>query len=126
MLLDGQRVVMSEVLTKIRARHMGDERSVIIVRGGPGTVVLAIGVNLVANCRRRVCGSARDWPEGIHREPPQDRRPPWAAQFSYFNNFGRIRKQSIDVLICDEAHRTREKSETLHRESGSDRSASNS
>lgn len=112
-LLDEQQVVMSEVLTKIRVRHMGDKRSVIIVRGGPGTGKSAIAVNLLAELSaqgfiaQHATGS-KAFTENLRKTVG----PRASAQFSYFNNFGKIDEQSIDVLICDEAHRIRENSGT--------------
>lgn len=112
-LLDEQQVVMSEVLTKIRARHMGDDRTVIIVRGGPGTGKSAIAVNLLAELSAQ--GFVAQHATGSKAFTENLRKtvgPRASAQFSYFNNFGKIPEQSIDVLICDESHRIRERSET--------------
>jgi hypothetical protein len=112
-LLDEQQVVMNEVLTKVRARTMSDRRSVIIVQGGPGTGKSAIAVNLLAELSKQgyvaqhATGS-KAFTENLRKIVGKRS----AAQFSYFNNFGRVPEQSIDVLICDEAHRIREKSET--------------
>lgn len=104
---------MSEVLTKIRTFHMGADRTVIVVRGGPGTGRSAIAVNLLAELSSQ--GFVAQHATGSKAFTENLRKtvgPRASAQFSYFNNFGRIEEQSIDVLICDEAHRIRENSGT--------------
>lgn len=112
-LLDEQQVVMNEVLTKIRLHELGDYKTVVIVRGGPGTGKSAIAVNLLGELARQ--GYVAQHATGSKAFTENLRRAVGtrvATQFSYFNNFGKVDDGSIDVLICDEAHRIRETSAT--------------
>ena len=110
-LLDEQEVVMKEVLTKIRTHQLGDHQTVIIVKGGPGTGKSAIAVNLLGELAtqgyvaQHATGS-KAFTENL-RKVVGNRA---STQFSYFNSFGSVDPDSIDVLICDEAHRIRETS----------------
>lgn len=110
-LLDEQAVVLHEVLSTVRARQMSDRRFVLIVRGGPGTGKSAIAVNLLAELSSQ--GFVAQHATGSKAFTSNLRKVVGsraAAQFSYFNNFAKVPEGSIDVLICDEAHRIRETS----------------
>ena len=110
-LLDRQLVVFNKVLARVRARQLGTGRSAFLVHGGPGTGKSVIAVNLVAALSRQgyvtqhATGS-KAFTENL-RKVVGSRA---AAQFGYFNTFGGAEPESIDVLICDEAHRVRETS----------------
>jgi hypothetical protein len=108
-LLDDQQVAFNAVLAKVRARHLADQPSVILIRGGPGTGKSVIAVNLLAELARQgltvhhATGS-RAFTEAL-RQRVGSRA---SALFKYFNSFMEAGEAEFDVLICDEAHRIRE------------------
>jgi len=108
-LLDEQLVVFNTILAKVRARGLGNQRSTIIVRGGPGTGKSVIAVNLVAelsaqgHVTHHATGS-KAFTENL-RKTVGSRA---SALFKYFNSY--TGGADLDVLVCDEAHRIRETS----------------
>lgn len=110
-LLDEQRVAFNHVLQRVRDRQVSTEQSVFLINGGPGTGKSVIAVNLVAelsadgHVTQHATGS-KAFTENLRRVVGNRAR----AQFSYFNSFTAVEPQSLDVLICDEAHRIRENS----------------
>jgi uncharacterized protein len=123
-LLDEQREAYELVMRGVRWAGQGRAKRVIVVSGGPGSGKSAIGLSLLADLARddrqvvHATGSraftrtlqkyARSQPE----DPLQRTRP----LFSYFMDFMAARPDSIDVLICDEAHRIRQRSRKGSRE----------
>ena len=110
-LLDEQLVAFNTVLAKVRARQLGTAKSAILIRGGPGTGKSVIAVNLVGALSKQgyatqhVTGS-KAFTENL-RKVVGSRS---AAQFSYFNSFPNAEPETLDVIVCDEAHRIRETS----------------
>jgi hypothetical protein len=110
-LLDEQRVAFNHVLSLVRAYQLGDRSTVVLVRGGPGTGKSLIAVNLLAEMAAQgyvavhATGS-KAFTENI-RKVVGSRA---AKQFVYFNSFASAEPRSIDLLVCDEAHRIRETS----------------
>ncbi len=113
-LLEEQQVAYSLVVRALEQSRRGTTKEAIVVVGGPGsgksvialsllgelsrqgrTVLHATGSSAVTQTLRRVAGS---------------RAPRVRAMFRYFNQFGDVEPNSLDVLICDEAHRIRETS----------------
>ncbi|MBA3653486.1 MAG: DUF2075 domain-containing protein [Actinobacteria bacterium] len=110
-LLDEQQVAFNTVLAKVRARQLGATNSSLLISGGPGTGKSVIAVNLLGELSRQgyvthhVTGS-KAFTENL-RKVVGTRA---SAQFGYFNSFGGADPETVDVLICDEAHRIRETS----------------
>jgi DUF2075 family protein len=110
-LLDEQLVVYQKSRNAVR-RGLEDRRKrVIIVNGGPGTGKSVLAVNLVAGFLR--AGINADHATGSKAFTETN----WKilgsrakSQFRYFHNFTDAPPSSIDVLICDEAHRIRQTS----------------
>ena len=109
-LIDDQISAYNAIMSKAKKLSNSNEKSVIIVKGGPGTgksvialevmgelmrngqlVFHATGSSAFTNTLRKILGTRL---RGL---------------FKFFNSFMSI-KASIDVLICDEAHRIRENS----------------
>ncbi|MFG3696356.1 DNA/RNA helicase domain-containing protein [Micromonospora sp. NPDC047620] len=116
-LLDKQREAYELVMRAVRWADAGRRKRVVIVSGGPGTGKSAIALDLFADLLRKgrqvnhATGSkaftrtlqlyAREQP--LHPSQRSDRL------FKYFMNFTTGRKNGLDVLICDESHRIRER-----------------
>lgn len=114
-LIDEQMTSYNAIMHQAKNLAKSKEKSIIIIKGGPGTgksvialevmgALLRKGVNVVhatgssafTNTLRKILG--------IRAE----------KQFKFFNSFidsSKYKEDSIDVLICDEAHRIRKTSE---------------
>lgn len=110
-LLDEQLVVYDRVFTSARRGFHDSNKTVIIIKGGPGTGKSVIAINLMADLLQQgynahyVTGS-RAFTETL-RTIIGTRG---AVQFKYFNSYGDAETDAVDVLICDEAHRIRKTS----------------
>lgn len=109
-LLDEQLVVYESVLSAA-LRGAESRKEAILVRGGPGTGKSVIAINLVsdlllANLNAHYATGSRAFTETL-RHVIGSRG---SAQFKYFNSYVAAEPESVDVLICDEAHRIRETS----------------
>ncbi|MEU1396974.1 DUF2075 domain-containing protein [Micromonospora zamorensis] len=117
-LLDEQRAAYELVLRGVRWAEEGRRKRVVIISGGPGSGKSAIGLNLLAELAREerqiahATGSrafTRTLQQYARRQPldPAQRTRPL---FGYFMDFMTAPPDKLDVLICDEAHRIRERS----------------
>ena len=110
-LLDEQMVVYQKIRHAVR-RGLEDQRKrVIIVKGGPGTGKSVLAVNLVADFLRADINAqhatgSKAFTETIWKILGSRAK----AQFRYFHHYKDTQTNSIDVLMCDEAHRIRETS----------------
>jgi DUF2075 family protein len=113
-LLDEQQVAYQAVMGEVRrAGRAKTDHAVIVIKGGPGTGKSVIALQLVGalsklgvNVRHATGSKAFTqtlWSVLGNRAKPQ---------FRYFNQFGVAEEGNIDVLICDEAHRIRQSSNT--------------
>jgi len=114
-LIDEQMTAYNAIMHQAKNLAKSKEKSVIIIKGGPGTgksvialevmgellrkginVVHATGSSAFTNTLRKILGIRA------------------AKQFKFFNSFidpSKYREDGINVLICDEAHRIRKTSE---------------
>ena len=110
-LLDEQQVVFRRVLTETKSGWADGSKRVILVQGGPGTGKSVLAANLLGQLSK----------EGLHAQYATGSRAftetmrrivgtRAAAQFTYFNSYAEAEPSSVDVLICDEAHRIRKDS----------------
>jgi hypothetical protein len=110
-LLDEQLVVFDKVVATARQGFHDKQKTVIIVKGGPGTGKSVIAINLMAELLSKgynadyATGSAAFTETLRHRIGPRG-----SAKFRYFNSYSTCEPNGIDVLIADEAHRIRETS----------------
>ena len=107
-LLDEQLVSFERVMTQARRALRTGVTSTIIIRGGPGTGKSVIALNFVSALAReginvRHATGSRAFTGSI-RKIVGTRA---SQQFNYFNSYAMDEPGSIDVLICDEAHRIR-------------------
>lgn len=110
-LLDEQLVAYERVMAEARAGHRDRRKSVIVIRGGPGTGKSVIALNLVAALSK--LGLNSHYATGSKAFTTTLRKivgTRAAQQFKYFNSYRDAEYNEIDVLVCDEAHRIREKS----------------
>lgn len=111
-LLDEQKVAFNDILARVRASRLDDERTVFLVRGGPGTGKSVIAVNLVGELARlgytvnHATGS-RSFTETLRAAVGKRA----GAVFSYYRNYSVAEPDGLEVLVLDEAHRVRETSD---------------
>jgi hypothetical protein len=113
-LQDQQQTAYSLVLRALeRARH-GVTKQAIVVVGGPGSGKSVIALSLLGELSRQgrtvlhATGSSA-FTQTLRKVAGQ-RAPRVKAMFRYFNQFGELEPNELDVLLCDEAHRIRETS----------------
>ncbi|MFC7548947.1 DNA/RNA helicase domain-containing protein [Plantactinospora sp. GCM10030261] len=118
-LLDQQRTALGLVMRGVRWARRGRRKRVVIVSGGPGTGKSAIALSLLAKLAgqdvtiahatgsRAFTSTLRRYARRDPRDPRQRTNP----LFNYFRDFANDPPDSIDVLICDEAHRIRTRSD---------------
>jgi len=110
-LLDEQLVVYDKVITLARSGFHDRRKTVLIVRGGPGTGKSVIALNLMSDLllsgfNAHYATGSRAFTETLRKIIGSR----GSIQFKYFNSYMQAEPGSVDVLICDEAHRIRETS----------------
>ena len=114
-LIDDQIAAYNAIMHKAKKLAQTDKKSLVIVKGGPGTgksvialevmgelmrqgktVFHATGSSAFTNTLRKIVGSRAQ------------------RLFKFFNSFNTTTPNSIDVLICDEAHRIRKTSNSRY------------
>ncbi|MGW7421939.1 DNA/RNA helicase domain-containing protein [Streptomyces sp. NPDC054813] len=113
-LLDEQRVAYETVLKAVERAHEADRKEVVIITGGPGTGKSVIALSLLGELYRRgvpaLHATGSQSFTKTMRKVAGARKPEVRDLFKYFNSFGTAKRNSLDVLVCDEAHRVRETS----------------
>lgn len=113
-LLDEQQIAYNLVMRAVHRARESDAKEVVIVTGGPGSGKSVIALSLLGELSRlgypvqHVTGS-KAFTTTLRRVAGY-RAPRVQAMFKYFNNFTASRKNELDVLIADEAHRLRKSS----------------
>lgn len=108
-LLDEQLIVYDKVLAA--ANRNSEAPHVVLVKGGPGTGKSVIAINLMADLLRD--GKNAQYATGSKAFTETLRTAigvRGSVQFKYFNSYMDADRDSVDVLICDEAHRIRQHS----------------
>jgi DUF2075 family protein len=114
-LIDDQIAAYNSIMHKAKKLSQTDTKSLVIVKGGPGTgksvialevmgelmrqgktVFHATGSSAFTNTLRKLVGSRAQ------------------RLFKFFNSFNATKPDSIEVLICDEAHRVRKTSNSRY------------
>lgn len=113
-LLDEQLVVYDEVFAAARKSTAGAGKTVLLVRGGPGTGKSVIAINLMADLSKggfncHYATGSKAFTETLWKIVG----PRASQQFKYFNNYAMAANNDLDVLILDESHRIR--STSVHR-----------
>ena len=118
-LLDDQRVAYQKILAAAREAGKGRKRTVILVNGGPGTGKSVIALHVMADLLKEArnvqhATGSRAFTNNLRRILGARA----AYQFKFFNNYVTADPGDIDVLICDEAHRIRESSNSRYTSAG--------
>jgi hypothetical protein len=110
-LLDEQLVVYDKVVACAKKGFHDRRKTVIVIKGGPGTGKSVIAINLMADLLLK--GYNAQYATGSRAFTTTLRDiigSRGAVQFKYFNSYMDADADVIDVLICDEAHRIRKTS----------------
>jgi hypothetical protein len=113
-LLAEQKLAYDVVLHEVAKARQADSKSVIIVTGGPGSGKSVIALSLLGELARQgrsvvhATGS-RSFTMTL-RSVAGKGSSRVKSLFKYFNSFMEAERNSLDVLILDEAHRIRETS----------------
>ncbi|HVB12984.1 MAG TPA: DUF2075 domain-containing protein [Nitrososphaerales archaeon] len=110
-LLDEQQVVYDKVFTSAKEGFHDKQKTIIIVKGGPGTGKSVIAINLMADLLRQEYNT--HYATGSRAFTLTLRKiigTRGSAQFKYFNSYIEAEENAVDVLIADEAHRIRKTS----------------
>lgn len=114
-LLDEQLVAYDRVISCARRGFHDKRKRVIIIKGGPGTGKSVIAINLMADLL--LAGYNSHYATGSRAFTMTLRKiigSRGEELFKYFNTYMHAERDVVDVLICDEAHRIREKSESRY------------
>lgn len=113
-LLDQQQVAYRIVLNAVRKAKQSDHKEVVVVTGGPGTGKSVIALSLLGELFRQgvpaLHATGSQSFTKTMRKVAGARKREVQDLFKYFNSFMTAEKNTLDVLICDEAHRIRETS----------------
>lgn len=116
-LLAEQRLAYDLVQHAVRKARQSDGKEVVIATGGPGSGKSVIALSLLGDLSRQgytvlhATGS-RSFTQTMRRHVGKGSSRV-QNMFRYFNSFMKAEKNSLEVLICDEAHRIRETSANL-------------
>ncbi|MFI5616290.1 DNA/RNA helicase domain-containing protein [Streptomyces sp. NPDC051567] len=113
-LLDEQRLAYELVLSAVRKAQISDHKQVVVVTGGPGSGKSVIALSLLGELYRRgiptLHATGSQSFTKTMRKVAGARKREVQDLFKYFNSFMTAERNSLDVLICDEAHRIRKTS----------------
>lgn len=109
--LDEQLIVYDKVLSCAKGGFHDKQKTVLIVKGGPGTGKSVIAINLMADLllkkyNAHYATGSRAFTETLRKIIGAR----GSAQFKYFNSYSGEESNLVDVLIADEAHRIRKTS----------------
>ncbi|MCT9931582.1 DUF2075 domain-containing protein [Planotetraspora sp. A-T 1434] len=113
-LLDEQQVAYELVMRAVDRARRDDFKQVVIVTGGPGSGKSVIALSLLGELYRQSrtalhATGSQSFTQTMRRYPGRGSTR-IKNLFMYFNSFTSAEQNSLDVLICDEAHRIRETS----------------
>ncbi|MFD6390797.1 DNA/RNA helicase domain-containing protein [Nocardia sp. NPDC060259] len=110
-LLDNQQLAYEAVWNRIERSRRANGKCVVLVTGGPGSGKSIVAMAALAELRRR--GHSAAYATGSAALTKTLRRlsglrgAPANQLFTYYRNLSGQPQNSLDVLICDEAHRIR-------------------
>ncbi|MFC9437891.1 DNA/RNA helicase domain-containing protein [Nocardia sp. NPDC057030] len=112
-LIDNQRLAYEHVINQVKDVAGEDDKKVIMVTGGPGTgksmIAAALVIDLKDEYRIRYASGSTTITETMRRYPGKGSKK-LQDLFTYYRQFAKARRNGLDVLICDEAHRVRKTS----------------
>lgn len=107
-LIDNQVVAFNRIMVEAKKSIKSKKDVAIIVKGGPGTGKSVIALNIMAELSKM--GKNVHYATGSKAFTETLRKivgTRASQQIKYFNSYSTQPKKSLDVLICDEAHRIR-------------------
>jgi uncharacterized protein len=110
-LLDEQKVAYSVVLDAVKKSTYSNQKTAVIISGGPGSGKSVIALSLLGELARQgksvlhATGSKAF--RNSLRKIAGAKSSSIQKMFTYFNSYTQSEPNSLDVLICDEAHRIR-------------------
>jgi Mrp family chromosome partitioning ATPase len=111
-LLDEQRVAFNMVRGDVHSAMLSEAKSVVIIRGGPGTGKSVIAAHLLVEMAEEGFSAvhatgSKAFTTNLRAIAPNPRSA--GSLFSYFNNFlpSKTEENAVDLIIADEAHRLR-------------------
>lgn len=110
-LLDNQLIVFDKVKSLVQNADNTNLKTAVIVKGGPGTGKSVIALHLLTYFLK--LGKIAHYATGSKAFTETFREMFGKKShevFKYFNNYQEAQKDTLDLLICDEAHRIRESS----------------
>lgn len=110
-LVDDQITAYNAIKYRVKQLSKIKQKSVVIVKGGPGTGKSVIALEVMGELMRQ--GRAVFHATGSSAFTNTLRKivgPRARSLFKFFNSFTVAEPNSIEVLVCDEAHRIRENS----------------
>ena len=110
-LLDEQIIAYNRIVAEVKRSAKTGEKAAVIIRGGPGTGKSVIALNVMGELSR--LGHNTHYVTGSKAFTETIRKilgTRGAQQVKYFNSYMAAEAGSIDVMVCDEAHRIRKTS----------------
>ena len=110
-LIDDQIAAYNAIMTRTKKLVASNKKSMVIVKGGPGTGKSVIALEVMGELMRQ--GKTVFHATGSSAFTNTLRKivgPRAKGLFKFFNSFAKTEPDSIEVLICDEAHRVRHSS----------------
>ncbi len=107
-LLDEQLVAFDKVMNLVLHNIHKQKKSVVIIKGGPGTGKSVVAINLLAELSTRgfnaqYATGSRTFTETLRKTIGSG----GSSQVKYFNSYILAQDDMIDVLVADESHRIR-------------------
>lgn len=113
-LLDAQRVAYQTILAEIHRLRVKPRRSVILVRGSPGTGKTVIAVQILADALRLGLKAAHSTGGKAFTTVLRSKFAGAKHLFLWNMNLAKAPTQGLDLLLVDEAHRVRKSSVTQY------------
>lgn len=113
-LLDTQRIAYQTILAEIHRLRVKPRRSVILVRGGPGTGKTVIAIQILADALRLGLKAAHSTGGKAFTTVLRSKFAGAKDLFLWNMNLAKAPTQGLDLLLVDEAHRVRETSVTRY------------
>jgi len=107
-LIDDQIVAYKAITSKVKNLSRSKKKHIFIIKGGPGTGKSVIALELMGELLRKDLKVFHATGSSAFTNTLRSILGNRARHlFKFFNSFVNSKKDSIDVLICDEAHRIR-------------------
>jgi uncharacterized protein len=112
-LLDGQRLVFDKVIGDVESAKQSGDKQVIVVTGGPGTGKSVVALQIIgATARKNYVVAHATGSKAFTTTLRGIVKREGEGVFKYFYHLAEVPANSIDLVVCDEAHRLRDKSDS--------------